>query len=367
MNSPHSPSNQLFSHPLDALPWFSRVPQTVARDLAYTLLLCTFITIVFSLITKLNVPSQSLSSLLRINGVFSFTIGCCIHGFSMLATRFLARFQPHASERQRMVLGMTGSFAGTVGGYWIAAQLLGFTEQRWLAWTIGISWVVALFSAIAVSQKHRAVHDLALERERGARIEAQRIVTGARLQLLQAQIEPHFLFNTLANLSSLIEVEPKQARKMLDELTLLLRSSLDSTRSATTSLRKELQVIEAYLSVIKVRMGERLQYEISTLDELLDLQVPSMLLQPIVENAVKHGIEPHVSGGIVRIEVNRDQACLNLAVLDNGVGFAPNSKDNVGLGAVRERLEVQFGAAAQLEIGRIPDWTRVTIRIPMPT
>jgi sensor histidine kinase YesM len=227
-------------------------------------------------------------------------------------------------------------------------------------------WVGTTLTGMAIAQHRASLSELALERERNARIEAERLSTVARLQMLQAQVEPHFLFNTLANVSSLIEVEPKQARQMLDKLTLLLRSALDSTRRSTTTLKKELDVIEAYLGVLKVRMGERLSYRIDASPDLLKLEVPAMLLQPIVENAVKHGIEPRVKGGTVRVEVKRENDSLVFIVADDGVGFMPNSKENIGLGAVRERLSVQFGDAASLTTSRSPDnWTSVIISIPM--
>jgi LytS/YehU family sensor histidine kinase len=126
-------------------------------------------------------------------------------------------------------------------------------------------------------------------------------------------------------------------------------------------------VVEAYLGVLKVRMGERLKFCVEAAPELMALPVPAMLLQPIVENAVKHGIEPRVHGGSVYVRVHRDDAQLAFVVEDDGVGFAPNAKDNVGLGAVRERLAVQFGRAASLQTERTPEQrTRVTIRIPFP-
>jgi sensor histidine kinase YesM len=128
-----------------------------------------------------------------------------------------------------------------------------------------------------------------------------------------------------------------------------------------------LQLIEAYLSVLKIRMGERLSYRVEASSELLGVEVPSMLLQPIVENAVKHGIEPRVRGGAVRVEVKREGDRLLFVVSDDGVGFVANTKDNVGLGVVRERLAVQFGDAANLRVERTPEnWTRVSIQIPFP-
>jgi LytS/YehU family sensor histidine kinase len=199
-------------------------------------------------------------------------------------------------------------------------------------------------------------------------LEAQRALATTRLRLLQAQIEPHFLFNTLANVSSLIEANPKQARIMLDRFTLLLRALLDQTRQSSTTLRKELQVAEAYLSVLKIRMGDRLDFHIDVPSELAELTVPAMLLQPIVENAVKHGIEPLMQGGTVQIAASRSNGSLLMEVRDNGVGFTDSAKESIGLGAIRERLAVQFGMDSALDISRTEDhWTRVAIRIPMPT
>ena len=146
-----------------------------------------------------------------------------------------------------------------------------------------------------------------------------------------------------------------------------LRASLDQTRKTTTPLRAELQVIDAYLSVLKVRMGERLSYRIDAPPELLSIDVPSMFLQPVVENAVKHGIEPRMNGGIVQVEVSKSGDDLVFSVSDDGVGFVPNSGENIGLGALRERLAVQYGDAASLNIERTTDnLTRVSIRIPFP-
>jgi LytS/YehU family sensor histidine kinase len=175
------------------------------------------------------------------------------------------------------------------------------------------------------------------------------------------------LFNTLANVSTLIEVDPKQARVMLDRFTLLLRALLDQTRQSSATLRKELEVAEAYLGVLKIRMGERLSYRIDVPSDLAECEVPAMLLQPIVENAIKHGIEPLMQGGMIRIAATRSERQLTVEVRDNGVGFVANPKESIGLGAIRERLAVQFGDDAGLDISRTEDgWTRVAIRIPMP-
>jgi len=366
---PLSPAaSDRYRHPLESIPAFERIPPSFARDLLFTLLLCAIISLTFAMITQLNVPTERFSRLLYINGVFSLSIGYSIHILSFLAHRTVARWFDDGTRRNYIVGAATASLIGGASGYVLAAQMLSVGFRLWSGMLVVMLWITVLITGMVLAQRRRILSELAFERERSARVEAERLTIASRLQMLQAQIEPHFLFNTLANVSTLIEIEPKRARKMLDQLTLLLRAALDSTRRPNTSLRKELHVIDAYLAVLKVRMGERLSYAIEAPEALSNMEVPAMLLQPIVENAVKHGIEPRVAGGLVRIEVAQKGPKLELAVLDNGVGFLPGSRDNVGLGAVRERLAVQFGAAAELAVERTPaDWTRVAIRIPMPT
>ncbi|HYM35585.1 MAG TPA: histidine kinase [Steroidobacteraceae bacterium] len=353
-------------HPLDVIPWARRIPQSVGRNLLYTLILSALTTVLFSAIELSSTPHASFKHVVFETAVFSLCIGYSMHLFSMGVGRSLVRLFPGVSQSLRITVAIiTSIFAGAFG-FWLGSRIVGLTTSAVSGMMIVSVQVGVALTAIAGTHRRFVESQLELERERNARIEAQRLMTAARLQTLQAQIEPHFLFNTLANVSSLIEIEPKQARTMLDQFTLLLRASLDQTRKATTSLRSELQVVEAYLSVLKVRMGERLSFRIDAPGELMNLEVPAMLLQPIVENAVKHGIEPRVKGGTVRVDVSRENSQLIFAVADDGVGFVVNKKENVGLGAVRETLAVQFGDKASLEIERTPEnWTRVVIRIPM--
>ncbi len=355
-------------HPLDAVPLLRRIPKSIPRDLLFTLLLCGFCTITFSSIALLNSPTDPFLLILKYNAIFSLCIGYSVHAFSMLFDIILAAWYTNNTQGQRFLLGLLAAVLGCISGYLIAATLLGLSIRLWSGMLISTIWGMLVLTGLAMTYRRATLRELEFERERSARIDAERLVTVSRLQTLQAQIEPHFLFNTLANVSTLIEVDPKQARKMLDQFTLLLRASLDQTRKTTTPLRAELQVIDAYLSVLKVRMGERLSYRIDAPPELLSIDVPSMLLQPVVENAVKHGIEPRMTGGVVQVLVSRSGDDLVFAVADDGVGFVPTSGENIGLGAVRERLAVQYGDAASLNIERTADnLTRVSIRIPFPS
>jgi sensor histidine kinase YesM len=188
-----------------------------------------------------------------------------------------------------------------------------------------------------------------LERERRRAAEALHAETLARLSLLQAQIEPHFLFNTLANIHSLIKEDAQAASLMLEQLNAYLRTSLRRTRQPTSTVGDELELVEILLAIAAVRLGSRLEYTISAPDELRTAPLPPLLLQPLVENAVRHGIEPAVSGGQIRVEVTRTDDALELTVNDTGVGLNAEAPKGVGLANVRARLESLYGTRGRLE------------------
>jgi Histidine kinase len=188
-----------------------------------------------------------------------------------------------------------------------------------------------------------------LERERRRAAEALQAETLARLSLLQAQIEPHFLFNTLANIHSLIKDDPAAASRVLEQLNAYLRTSLRRTRQPTSTVGDELELVEILLAIAAVRLGSRLEYTVAAPDELRSAPLPPLLLQPLVENAVRHGIEPAVSGGQIRIAVTLKDDALELTVNDTGVGLNAEAPKGVGLANVRARLESLYGTRGRLE------------------
>lgn len=209
---------------------------------------------------------------------------------------------------------------------------------------------------------------------RGLQQRAERQALEAQLKLLQGQIEPHFLFNTLANVVGLMESDTPRAKLMLESFVDYLRSSLGGMRKADHRLGDELDLVEAYLRVIQIRMEDRLHYTIAVPDELRRLGLPALTLQPLVENAVLHGLEPKIDGGSVRIAGRLDELrgtrVLVLTVEDDGLGLAtdrpkPQNGSGTALANTRERLAQAYGATAALGIEPLsPSGVRATLTLP---
>jgi signal transduction histidine kinase len=194
---------------------------------------------------------------------------------------------------------------------------------------------------------------------RHRRLAAERRATEAQLRLLQAQMEPHFLFNTLANVVGLMEADTPRAKAMLESFTDYLRASLGSLRSGEHTLGDEMALVEAYLRVVGVRMEERLRIRIDVPAALRSLRVPALSLQPLVENAVVHGLEPSIEGGTLQITARREAGQLTLQVSDDGVGITASPQRTargagVALDNLRERLAQIGDPRAGLHIVAAP-------------
>ena len=280
-----------------------------------------------------------------------------------------------------VVVGIVGGYTlGTFIGDWYC----GCSTWEW--WTLSPRRLAAtvagtLFaSSVAVYfffARGRAAHQAALLAA------SERDATLARLTLLQAQLEPHMLFNTLANLRVLISLDPARAQAMLDRLIAYLRATLSASRASTHSLAAEFERLDDFLALMAVRMGERLRTEFTLPAELRALAVPPLLLQPLVENAIKHGLEPKVEGGRIHVSARLDGARLELSVRDTGLGAraaAPSGPPLVGsppgatpaatrfgLQQVRERLATLYGEQADFTLEAADDaegGMRARIRLP---
>ena len=203
----------------------------------------------------------------------------------------------------------------------------------------------------------------------------KRQVVEARMAAMQAQVEPHFLFNTLASIDHLIETDPLRASKMQKNLIALLRAAMPTMREANAQgtrrdLGRELEVIRPYLEILKVRMEERLHTELRVSDGLLSAEFPPMMLQGLVENAIKHGLEPKPDGGTLTISAEIVHGKLAVTVADSGLGFgrAATAGTGIGLNNIRERLQLLYGSRASLTVAENPGGgTAVTITVPYTT
>lgn len=218
----------------------------------------------------------------------------------------------------------------------------------------------------------------AAEKAKNAAIEKQALQ--AQLQMLQAQIEPHMLFNTLANLQGLIAIDPDRAQHMLAQLIVYLRNTLSSSRAEQTSLKQEFALMHAYLELLAIRMGKRLQYTLDLPDELQQTSIAPMLLQPLVENAIKHGLEPKMEGGsihvVAEVLTEKQTRHLHMKVIDTGLGLPFNYDDarvasadgqHVGNANIRDRLLALYGPGASLTLtANQPEGAIAHLIIPLP-
>ena len=199
--------------------------------------------------------------------------------------------------------------------------------------------------------------------------EQERLLMQARLEALTSQINPHFLFNTLNSVSALIRTDPQEARVVVLKLSRILRRRLRQN-DAFASLRDELQFINDYLSIEMTRFGEKLRFEERIDPETLDMLVPSMLLQPLVENSIKHGLASKVEGGLITIETHKLESGLQLIVQDDGIGIpgerlATLLSEGIGVSNVTERLKVLFGSQYKMSIdSQAGQGTRIVIEVP---
>jgi hypothetical protein len=248
---------------------------------------------------------------------------------------------------------------GWVIGDKLSAALLGGEDfiAHWMR-TPGSLWsgitASLLFAASAFlffDRFYRAAYfRVALEAERHRAAEIQRARAVSELALLQAQIEPHFLFNTLAHVLSTVEREPPVAKAMLEHLTRYLRATLRRSRESQHCLAEEVELIEALLAIAAMRLGPRLRYHVEIDPSLYDVRLPPMLLQPLVENAIRHGIEPAVEGGEIRVDGEQLGGELILRVTDDGKGLTGGAPEGVGLSNVRARLASLYGDQGRLSL-----------------
>ena len=253
---------------------------------------------------------------------------------------------------------LVGFGAGTLlGDLWCQCS----TRARWQATPGALATVLVITTLATVAASFFFYSRAKAEHLQRHMAQAQHEATQARLKLLEAQLEPHMLFNTLANLRVLIGIDPVRAQTMLDHMIAYLRATLAASRATSHPLQAEFDRLRDYLELMSIRMGPRLRYSLDLPPDLASNPVPTLLLQPLVENAIKHGLEPKVEGGSVTVTARRENGQIVLEVADTGVGLAPApaggpaNAAGFGVGQVRERLATLYGDAASLTLQRADD------------
>jgi sensor histidine kinase YesM len=340
----------------------------------WTFIFNTGIALALTLIGGAFGRNLDLAAVARTNFVVAQAIGFSIHILFRIGLKVLGPDRmDKMSMRQRAVFYSGIPILGVLIGYAIGLSLLGVDVQRLLFESPRVVFQIIFFSVLISAFWYRYTANKSRleraeaerERERARALAVDKQLLDAQLRALQAQIEPHFLFNTLANVGSLIDTAPDKARLMLNRLIELLRASLAASRATQVEVARELDLVRAYLDILVIRMGARLRYAIDAPAELRSHPLPPLLIQPLVENAIKHGLEPKLQGGSVKVSVRAEAGTLLVEVADDGLGFAPVTSSGLGLTNLRERLAALYGGRARLTIEDAQPGTRVKVALPL--
>jgi len=308
--------------------------------------------------------------------VFSECVGLTMVACVLLLrrTRAFLRFKPMT---RWLLTGVIAVPTGYFVGHQFAFLLLG--EPLRMVGYLDVSLIPIIFTMLAGGVGlHAYATREQLAQEAAARSEAQRLAVESQLRLLRAQLDPHMLFNTLANLRSLVREDVDRAESMIDQLIVYLRSALAASQTESMALSQEFAQLRAYLDIMALRMGPRLSFRLELPAALEATAVPPMLLQPLVENAIKHGLEPKVGPGSIEVVARSTAAGIEIRINDSGLGLPEDQEDEAdggatrsasasyGLQHVRDRLHSVYGPAARLSLERRQP-TGVSAVVSIPT
>lgn len=337
-------------------------PRNVLKDLVYTIIISA---VIAAFLTLTGITTKSFV----INLIVSQSFGLSI--FSIIIF-LLWIFKPEKTAPLAFIV-----LIGIASGILIGLQIGPFVLLRIFSivlWQqeksllqpiiLGITFgSVATYFFYAKARLRVSMGEL--QQERIKRLSSEKEALEANLRLLQAQIEPHFLFNTLSNVLSLIDTDPASGKSMLVDLIHYLRTSLSRTFPDPITLDQEIDMIKAYLNIQKIRMGERLHFKIELPDAVSKHPFPPMLLQPLVENALKHGLEPKMEGGEIMIKATEEEDLIRVEVMDTGCGFSSLHNAGVGIGNVKERIKLLYGEKGRFIIEENkPNGVRAIIEVP---
>lgn len=373
-------------HPMQVIPFFRRWRPSTLRNLILTGIMCAVIAAIISITIAAFGGHLSWLRIYQITTV-TLAIGYTQHYvykfFITMARRRpgWARWVMHPAFLG-LVLPVGGIYIGYSIGLAIVTRGAVFRfNEGWREFVfasciaVAIGW--ALWETVEASRKReveareRAELEASVARADRERAQLDRERAMAELKTLRAQVEPHFLYNTLSNVVSLIEREPKTAKHMTERLIGYLRHTLDASRREHATVGDELEIIADYLEILRIRMGERLCYSLEASAAVRALPLSPMLLQPLVENAIKHGLEPKIEGGNVTVSARVEEGALRIEVIDTGLGFGvatDTGGSGSGLANVRGRLKALYGDAAKLTIDQLAEpatGTKISVLIPV--
>ena len=314
------------------------------------------------------------AEILRLSIVFANVAGLTVLAVSVALYPRLRTLAPSI----RLAILLAGLLAGSTAGSALALYLFPLyvlAEPRRTAAVVAVNGIVAVLVgtvAYIYEGMRWRLADTLREVEEVRLVEAKLRAEAARAELaaLQARINPHFFFNTLNTISSLLEEDPEEAENLVQTLADLFRYTFRAAQSGPVRLAEELEFVRRYLSIEQARFGNRLHASWDVSPETRDLPVPGLILQPLVENAVGHGLAPAPQGGTVRVVARIEDGALRVEVIDDGVGLrAPGDTlihDEHGLGNVRRRLAAQYGPEASLDLSRGPDGRGAVSRLRIP-
>ena len=332
---------------------------SAVKSLSYTFL--------FDTIIALFLTAMKLGGGFLINFIISQCIGLSICTCVLIAHLFFE----NAGPALKAVLVAAALIIGTLCGASLGSFLSGLSSSILLEkhsllqlLVLGVmfgSIITYFFSSRELISESQAQ----IQEEKIKRLTSEKKAAEANLKLLQAQIEPHFLFNTLSNVLSLLDTNPNKGKSMLVDFIQYLRASLTKIRETKATLGQEMEMIRAYLNIFKVRMGHRLKYKIDLPERLEAISFPPMLIQPLVENAIKHGLEPKVDGGEILIRGIEKDGILRLEIVDSGLGFKAERDSGMGLSNIRERLLSLYGNKGRLILEEnSPHGLKAVIEVP---
>jgi len=324
-------------------------------------------TLVFDTIIAIFLTAMHFGDTFLINFIISQCIGLSICPCVLIALHFFPSDRPIWQTLRVAAALITGGICGSYLGAIVSGlgpSILFERATLFQLLTIGVIFG-SIITYFLSSREQIAESKAQIQEEKIKRLTSEKKAAETNLKLLQAQIEPHFLFNTLSNVLSLLDTDPKKGKSMLVDFIQYLRASLSKIREEKATLDQEMEMIQAYLNIFKVRMGDRLQYKIDLPEKLKAISFPPMLIQPLVENAIKHGLEPQVDGGDILIRGIESNGIIRLEVIDTGMGFKGELESGMGLSNIRERLFSLYGNSGRLILEEnSPQGLKAAIEVP---